>query len=79
VATAALNTFSQKNLDGTGILGQKVGFVTSRRQIRRCPALLRSRSKDGCIMINGGSSSGVAVAVQGPVPRRWRDLYGGSL
>jgi len=38
-----LNTFSEKNLKGNGILGKKVEYV----------------------MITGGSSSGVAIAVQG--------------
>jgi branched-chain amino acid transport system substrate-binding protein len=51
-----MNTFSQKNLDGTGILGKKdVARAAAQSMIQ----------KDGCIMINGGSSSGVAVAVQG--------------
>ncbi|SFK72699.1 amino acid/amide ABC transporter substrate-binding protein, HAAT family [Loktanella salsilacus] len=63
-----LNTFSQKNLDGTGILGKKVGFVTGDTQTKSDVARAAAQSmiqKDGCIMINGGSSSGVAVAVQG--------------
>jgi len=63
-----LNTFSQKNLDGTGILGKRVEFVTGDTQTKSDVARASAQSmiqKDGCIMINGGSSSGVAVAVQG--------------
>ena len=63
-----LNTFSEKNLDGTGILGKKVEFVTGDTQTKSDVARASAQSmiqKDGCIMINGGSSSGVAVAVQG--------------
>ncbi len=63
-----LNTFSEKNLDGTGILGHKVEFVTGDTQTKSDVARASAQSmiqKDGCIMINGGSSSGVAVAVQG--------------
>ncbi|MFZ3583046.1 substrate-binding protein [Loktanella sp. DJP18] len=63
-----LATFSQKNLDGTGILGKKVNFVTGDTQTKSDVARAVAQSmiqKDGCIMINGGSSSGVAVAVQG--------------
>lgn len=63
-----LNTFSEKNLDGTGILGKKVEFVTGDTQTKSDVARASAQSmiqKDGCIMITGGSSSGVAVAVQG--------------
>ena len=63
-----LNTFSSKVLDGTGILGRKVGFVTGDTQTKSDAARASAKSmieKDGAIMINGGSSSGVAVAVQG--------------
>lgn len=63
-----LNTFSEKNLDGTGILGRKVEFVTGDTQTKSDVARASAQSmiqKDGVIMINGGSSSGVAVAVQG--------------
>ena len=63
-----LNTFSEKNLDGTGILGRKVEFVTGDTQTKSDVARASAQSmiqKDGCIMINGGSSSGVAIAVQG--------------
>ncbi|PLW78285.1 substrate-binding protein [Cohaesibacter celericrescens] len=63
-----LNTFSSKVLKGNGILGKKVEFVTGDTQTKSDAARASARSmieKDGAIMINGGSSSGVAVAVQG--------------
>ncbi len=63
-----LNTFSSKALDGTGILGRKVDFVTGDTQTKSDAARASAKSmieKDGVIMINGGSSSGVAIAVQG--------------
>jgi branched-chain amino acid transport system substrate-binding protein len=63
-----LNTFSSKVLDGTGILGKKVQFVTGDTQTKSDAARASAKSmieKDGAIMVNGGSSSGVAVAVQG--------------
>jgi ABC-type branched-subunit amino acid transport system substrate-binding protein len=62
-----LNTFSSKVLDGTGILGNKVAFVTGDTQTKSDAARASAKSmieKDGVLMINGGSSSGVAVAVQ---------------
>ena len=62
-----LNTFSSKVLDGTGILGKKVEFVTGDTQTNTDAARASARTmieKDGVIMINGGSSSGPAVAVQ---------------
>lgn len=63
-----LNTFSSRALDGTGILGRKVGFVTGDTQTKSDAARASAKSmieKDGVTMINGGSSSGVAIAVQG--------------
>ncbi|MES0827738.1 substrate-binding protein [Ruegeria sp. SCP11] len=63
-----LNTFSSKALQGNGILGKKVEFVTGDTQTKSDAARASAKSmieKDGAIMINGGSSSGVAVAVQG--------------
>ena len=63
-----LNTFSSKALDGTGILGKKLEFVTGDTQTKSDAARASAKSmieKDGVLMINGGSSSGVAVAVQG--------------
>ncbi|MEM9795229.1 MAG: substrate-binding protein [Pseudomonadota bacterium] len=62
-----LQTFSEKNLDGTGILGKRVEFVTGDTQTKSDAARASARSmieKDGAIMVSGGSSSGVAVAVQ---------------
>ena len=63
-----LATFSSKVLDGTGILGKKVAFVTGDTQTKSDAARASAKSmieKDGAIMISGGSSSGVAVS---PVP-----------
>ncbi len=63
-----LSTFSEQNLDGTGILGKRVEFITGDTQTKSDVARASAQSmiqKDGCIMINGGSSSGVAIAVQG--------------
>jgi hypothetical protein len=67
-AMAACSTPSaSKALDGTGILGKKVAFVTGDTQTKSDAARASAKSmieKDGAIMITGGSSSGVAVAVQ---------------
>ncbi|WP_204114747.1 substrate-binding protein [Shimia biformata] len=63
-----LNTFTSKALKGNGILGKKVEFVTGDTQTKSDAARASAKSmieKDGAVMINGGSSSGVAVAVQG--------------
>jgi ABC-type branched-subunit amino acid transport system substrate-binding protein len=62
-----LSTFSSKVLDGTGILGREVKYVTGDTQTKSDAARASARSmieKDGAVMITGGSSSGVAVAVQ---------------
>ncbi|MBU4531161.1 MAG: substrate-binding protein [Hoeflea sp.] len=62
-----LNTFSSKALKGNGILGKKVQFVSGDTQTKSDAARAAAKSmieKDGAVMINGGSSSGVAVAVQ---------------
>jgi len=62
-----MNTFSSKALKGNGILGKKVEFVTGDTQTKSDAARASARSmieKDGAVMITGGSSSGVAVAVQ---------------
>jgi ABC-type branched-subunit amino acid transport system substrate-binding protein len=62
-----LQTFSSKVLDGTGIMGKKVQFVTGDTQTKSDAARASAKSmieKDGAVMISGGSSSGVAVAVQ---------------
>ncbi|GGG81968.1 ABC transporter substrate-binding protein [Salipiger pallidus] len=63
-----LGTFSSKALEGTGINGHKVEYVTGDTQTKSDAARASAKSmieKDGAIMITGGSSSGVAVAVQG--------------
>src|SRR6056297_2123727 len=63
-----MGTFSSKALQGTGILGNKVEFVTGDTQTKSDAARASAKSmieKDGAVMITGGSSSGVAVAVQG--------------
>ncbi len=63
-----MGTFSSKVLKGNGILGRKVEYVTGDTQTKPDAARASARSmieKDGAIMITGGSSSGVAVAVQG--------------
>lgn len=62
-----LKTFSSKALQGKGILGKKVVYVTGDTQTKSDAARASARpmiEKDGAIMITGGSSSGVAVAVQ---------------
>ncbi|MCB1312031.1 MAG: substrate-binding protein [Sedimentitalea sp.] len=62
-----LSTFSSQELKGDGILGKKVKFVTGDTQTKSDAARASAKSmieKDGAIMISGGSSSGVAVAVQ---------------
>jgi len=63
-----MNTFSSKALEGSGILGKKVEYVTGDTQTKSDAARASARSmieKDGAVMITGGSSSGVAIAVQG--------------
>ena len=63
-----LQTFSSKALEGNGIMGKKVQYVSGDTQTKSDAARASAKSmieKDGAIMISGGSSSGVAVAVQG--------------
>lgn len=63
-----MSTFSSKALKGNGILGKKVEFVTGDTQTKSDAARASAKSmieKDGAVMITGGSSSGVAIAVQG--------------
>ncbi len=63
-----LNTFSSKELKGEGINGKKVAFVTGDTQTKSDAARASAKrmiEKDGAVMITGGSSSGVAIAVQG--------------
>ncbi|MEQ8401833.1 MAG: substrate-binding protein [Roseitalea porphyridii] len=62
-----METFSSNALQGNGILGKKVEYVTGDTQTKSDAARASARSmieKDGAVMITGGSSSGVAVAVQ---------------
>ena len=62
-----LSTFSSKALDGTGMLGKKVAYVSGDTQTKTDAARAAAKSmieKDGAIMISGGSSSGVAVGLQ---------------
>ena len=63
-----LNTFSSKALQGNGVNGKKVVFVTGDTQTKSDAARASAKrmiEKDGAIMVTGGSSSGVAIAVQG--------------
>ncbi len=62
-----LNTMTPKALKANGILGKKVEFVSGDTQTKSDAARASAKQmieKDGVIMISGGSSSGVAVAVQ---------------
>ena len=63
-----LNTFSSNALKGDGVNGKKVEFVTGDTQTKSDAARASAKrmiEKDGAVMITGGSSSGVAIAVQG--------------
>lgn len=63
-----MNTMKPLNLKGNGILGKKVEYVTGDTQTKSDAARASAKrmiEKDGASMITGGSSSGVAVAVQG--------------
>ncbi len=62
-----LNTMKPLTLKGDGVLGKKVAFVTGDTQTKSDAARASAKrmiEKDGAVMITGGSSSGVAVAVQ---------------
>ena len=62
-----LNTMKPLALKGNGVNGKKVTFVTGDTQTKSDAArssAKRMMEKDGALMISGGSSSGVAVAVQ---------------
>ena len=62
-----LNTMKPLSLKGNGINGKKVAFVTGDTQTKSDAARASAKrmiEKDGAIMITGGSSSGVAIAVQ---------------
>jgi len=63
-----MNTMKPMNLKGNGILGKKVTYVTGDTQTKSDAARASAKrmiEKDGVIMFSGGSSSGVAIAVQG--------------
>jgi ABC-type branched-subunit amino acid transport system substrate-binding protein len=63
-----LSTMKPLALKGNGILGKEVKYVTGDTQTKSDAARASAKrmiEKDGAIMITGGSSSGVAVAVQG--------------
>ena len=63
-----LNTMKPLTLKGNGVLGKKVTYVTGDTQTKSDAARASAKrmiEKDGAVMITGGSSSGVAVAVQG--------------
>lgn len=62
-----LNTMKPLALKGNGINGKKAVFVTGDTQTKSDAARASAKrmiEKDGAIMITGGSSSGVAIAVQ---------------
>jgi branched-chain amino acid transport system substrate-binding protein len=62
-----MKTLKPSSLKGNGILGKKVEFVTGDTQTKSDAARASAKrmiEKDGVIMFSGGSSSGVAVAVQ---------------
>ncbi len=62
-----LNTFSSKALKGNGVNGKKVKYVTGDTQTKSDAARASAKrmiENDNAVMITGGSSSGVAVAVQ---------------
>ena len=75
-----LDTFSSKALAGGGVNGKKVEYVTGDTQTKSDAARASAKrmiEKDGAIMITGGSSSGVAIAVQNlcqdlPASSSWR-------
>lgn len=63
-----ISTMKPTVLKGNGILGKKVAYVTGDDQNKADAGRDSARrmiERDGAVMITGGSSSGVAVAVQG--------------
>ncbi len=63
-----MNTMKPLTLKGNGVLGKKATFVTGDTQTKSDAARASAKrmiEKDGALMISGGSSSGVAIAVQG--------------
>lgn len=62
-----LNTMKPSALKGDGVNGMKVEYVTGDTQTKSDAARASAKrmiEKDGVIMFSGGSSSGVAIAVQ---------------
>ncbi|GLQ06112.1 substrate-binding protein [Sneathiella chinensis] len=62
-----LNTFTPSSLKGNGILGKKVSYATGDTQTKSDAARASAKrmiEKEQVLMISGGSSSGVAIAVQ---------------
>ena len=62
-----LNTMKPSSLSGAGVLGKKVVYVTGDTQTKSDAARASAKrmiEKDGVTMVTGGSSSGVAIAVQ---------------
>ena len=62
-----MNTMTPSSLKGNGILGKKVEYVTGDTQTKSDAARASAKrmiEKDGVLMFTGGSSSGVAIAVQ---------------
>ena len=63
-----LKTMKPLALKGNGVLGKKVAYVTGDTQTKSDAARASAKrmiEKDNVMMISGGSSSGVAIAVQG--------------
>ncbi|MCP3662057.1 MAG: ABC transporter substrate-binding protein [Gammaproteobacteria bacterium] len=63
-----LKTIKPLSLKGDGVLGKKVEYVTGDTQTKSDAARASAKrmiEKDGVLMVTGGSSSGVAIAVQG--------------
>jgi len=62
-----MNTLQPSALKGNGILGKKVEYVTGDTQTKGDAARASAKrmiEKDGVVMVSGGSSSSVAIAVQ---------------
>ncbi len=62
-----MNTMKPISLSGSGVLGKKVTYVTGDTQTKSDAARASAKrmiEKDGVTMVTGGSSSGVAIAVQ---------------
>ncbi len=63
-----MTTMKPLSLTGNGVLGKKVEYVTGDTQTKSDAARASAKrmiEKDGVLMVTGGSSSGVAIAVQG--------------